>query len=200
MDTGTRPTLQRLKTDGLALMHLPLQEFRNTENPELSALEGSFQLQTQPDSDFSGTVSAQPLSPIQLENSYVQQSSPISGPFISRRFLSNNIGTDRKIAFPSSFRAQSSLDSSGPSSPSLTEDDSESSIEADSEDAWNLIPYDIAWGSSYYGYKKSDCTLPGPDGKCIFLRSPTPLKYQRTGQACEKCRERKAKVNLILCA
>ena len=88
-----------------------------------------------------------------------------------------------------------SLESSGPSSPSLSEDNAESDEEIDSEDAWNLIPYDIAWGSSYYGYKKSDCTLPGPDGKCIFLRSPTPLRYQRTGQACEKCRERKAKVS-----
>lgn len=66
--------------------------------------------------------------------------------------------------------------------------------ETDAEDAWNLVPYNIAWGPSYYGYKKG--TLPGPDGKSIFLRSPTPLKNQRTGQACEKCRERKAKVSL----
>lgn len=50
----------------------------------------------------------------------------------------------------------------------------------------------VAWGPSYVGYKKG--SLPGPDGKSIFLRSPTPLKNQRTGQACEKCRERKAKV------
>ncbi len=66
--------------------------------------------------------------------------------------------------------------------------------EIDAEDAWNLVPYNIAWGPSYYGYKKG--TLPGPDGKAVFLRSPTPLKNQRTGQACEKCRERKAKVRI----
>lgn len=64
------------------------------------------------------------------------------------------------------------------------------------EDAWNLVPYHIPWGSFYHGYKAG--TLPGPDGKCIFLRSPTPLKNQRTGQACEKCRERKAKVRLAI--
>lgn len=66
----------------------------------------------------------------------------------------------------------------------------------DPEDAWNLIPYHIPWGSAYHGYKGG--TLPGPDGKCLFLRSPTPLKNQRTGQACEKCRERKAKVCTFL--
>lgn len=36
--------------------------------------------------------------------------------------------------------------------------------------------------------------LPGPEGDCIFLRSPTPVKNQRTSEACKKCRERKAKV------
>lgn len=66
--------------------------------------------------------------------------------------------------------------------------------EINPEDAWNLVPYHISWGSIYHGYKAG--TLPGPDGKCIFLRSPTPLKNQRTGQACEKCRERKAKVSV----
>lgn len=76
-----------------------------------------------------------------------------------------------------------------------SEEGGESEDDADSEDVWDLIPYDISWGPTYYGYREG--TLPGPEGKCIFLRSPTPLKYQRTGQACEKCRERKAKVSSI---
>jgi len=58
---------------------------------------------------------------------------------------------------------------------------------------WNLVAYHIPWGPGYEGYEAG--TLPGPDGTCIFLRSPTPLKRQRTAQACEKCRERKAKVS-----
>ncbi|KAI0699147.1 hypothetical protein C8T65DRAFT_697716 [Cerioporus squamosus] len=60
-----------------------------------------------------------------------------------------------------------------------------------SEDSWNLIPYDVPWGSEYYHYRAG--TLPGPDGQCIFLRSPTPLKNRRTQKACNKCRQRKAK-------
>ncbi|KLO12922.1 hypothetical protein SCHPADRAFT_390867 [Schizopora paradoxa] len=90
-------------------------------------------------------------------------------------------GGDSILDSPGSPRSQRVIPSA-----STGEDD-----ETDAEDAWNLVPYNIAWGPSYYGYKKG--TLPGPDGKSIFLRSPTPLKNQRTGQACEKCRERKAK-------
>ena len=61
-----------------------------------------------------------------------------------------------------------------------------------SEDSWNLIPYDVPWGPEYYHYRAG--TLPGPEGACIFLRSPTPLKNRRTQKACNKCRQRKAKV------
>lgn len=65
------------------------------------------------------------------------------------------------------------------------------------EDApWNLVAYHIPWGPGYEGYEAG--TLPGPDGACIFLRSPTPLKRQRTSQACDKCRERKAKVKAFI--
>jgi hypothetical protein len=60
------------------------------------------------------------------------------------------------------------------------------------DDCWNLIPYNVPWGNSYHNYEYG--TLPGPEGACIFLRSPTPVKNQRTSQACKKCRERKAKV------
>ncbi|TBU57121.1 hypothetical protein BD310DRAFT_569004 [Dichomitus squalens] len=60
-----------------------------------------------------------------------------------------------------------------------------------SEDSWNLIPYDVPWGPEYYHYRAG--TLPGPEGACIFLRSPTPLKNRRTQKACNKCRQRKAK-------
>ncbi len=60
------------------------------------------------------------------------------------------------------------------------------------EDNWNLIPYDVRWGSEYYGYRAG--TLPGPGGTCIFLCSPTPLEKRRVDKACNKCRKRKAKV------
>jgi len=60
------------------------------------------------------------------------------------------------------------------------------------DDCWNLIPYNVPWGHNYHNYEYG--TLPGPEGACIFLRSPTPVKSQRTSQACKKCRERKAKV------
>ena len=62
----------------------------------------------------------------------------------------------------------------------------------ESDDCWNLIPYNVPWGNNYHNYEYG--TLPGPEGACIFLRSPTPVKNQRTSQACKKCRERKAKV------
>ncbi|KAI0646711.1 hypothetical protein C8Q79DRAFT_1000965 [Trametes meyenii] len=60
----------------------------------------------------------------------------------------------------------------------------------DSEDCWNLIPYDVPWGPEYYHYKTG--SLPGPDGASIFLRSPTPLKNRRTQKAgdhptCTRC-------------
>ncbi|EIN08735.1 hypothetical protein PUNSTDRAFT_143468 [Punctularia strigosozonata HHB-11173 SS5] len=53
------------------------------------------------------------------------------------------------------------------------------------EDSWNLIPYvpNVAGGTS---------ASTSPSGG-LFLRSPTPLKYQRAIQACDQCRERKAK-------
>jgi hypothetical protein len=63
------------------------------------------------------------------------------------------------------------------------------------DDCWNLIPYNVPWGNNYHNYEYG--TLPGPQGACIFLRSPTPVKNQRTSQACQKCRERKAKVRTI---
>ena len=63
------------------------------------------------------------------------------------------------------------------------------------DDCWNLIPYNVPWGNNYHNYEYG--TLPGPEGACIFLRSPTPVKNQRTSQACKKCRERKAKVRPV---
>lgn len=61
---------------------------------------------------------------------------------------------------------------------------------------WNLVPYDVPWGQDYFAYKAG--RLPGPDGDCLFLRSPTPIEKKRTVRACEKCRERKAKVRVVL--
>jgi hypothetical protein len=66
------------------------------------------------------------------------------------------------------------------------------STPSDSDDAWNLIPYNVSWGHEYEEYRAG--ILPGPEGDCIFLRSPTPLRNQRASEACKKCRERKAKV------
>jgi hypothetical protein len=63
------------------------------------------------------------------------------------------------------------------------------------DECWNLIPYNVPWGNSYHNYEYG--TLPGPEGACIFLRSPTPVRNQRTSQACKKCRERKAKVRSV---
>lgn len=83
----------------------------------------------------------------------------------------------------------------GPHSSTTTTDSTvlDTDVDADSsEEPWNLIAYHIPWGPNYEGYKTG--TLPGPDGTCVFLRSPTPRKRQRTSQACDKCRERKAKV------
>ncbi|TFK49198.1 hypothetical protein OE88DRAFT_1736848 [Heliocybe sulcata] len=77
------------------------------------------------------------------------------------------------------------------SSASTATFDSAPPTPSEMEDSWNLIPYNVPWGSSYHQYQAG--TLPGPEGACVFLRSPTPLKNQRTMQACEKCRERKAK-------
>jgi hypothetical protein len=79
--------------------------------------------------------------------------------------------------------------SSGYSAPSP---DLVSTPSADPDDAWNLIPYNVSWGHEYEEYRAG--ILPGPEGDCIFLRSPTPLRNQRASEACKKCRERKAKV------
>lgn len=76
-------------------------------------------------------------------------------------------------------------------SPTPTPSSPSSPSSEDSDDSWNLIPYNIPWGPDYVAYAAG--TLPGPEGTCIFLRSPTPLKCQRTSQACKSCRERKAK-------
>ncbi|KAG8745602.1 hypothetical protein FRC10_007493 [Ceratobasidium sp. 414] len=51
------------------------------------------------------------------------------------------------------------------------------------EHPWNLV--------SWQPFNQ-DAAAPGT--AAFFLRSPTPTKRQRTNQACEKCRERKAKV------
>lgn len=80
--------------------------------------------------------------------------------------------------------------SSGYSIPSP--DSATVSTPSDADDAWNLIPYNVSWGHEYEEYRAG--ILPGPEGDCVFLRSPTPLRNQRASEACKKCRERKAKV------
>ncbi|TFY62484.1 hypothetical protein EVJ58_g3833 [Rhodofomes roseus] len=87
----------------------------------------------------------------------------------------------------------SSVSSSGPATP-LSRPSSPVVVapageNADGEDCWNLIPYHVPWGNEYCDYKPG--SLPGPDGNCFFLRSPTPLKYKRTCSgdrpACNRC-------------
>ncbi|KAL5521804.1 hypothetical protein ACEPAF_2552 [Sanghuangporus sanghuang] len=145
-------------------------------NPLDSAVSDSFLL------PWSKQFTASQEVPSSLAGIYISQSSrknPCSG--IAASSIPQGISV-----FPSMTPV---LDSPSPDLDS--EEGGESEEDADSEDVWDLIPYDISWGPTYYGYREG--TLPGPEGKCVFLRSPTPLKYQRTGQACEKCRERKAK-------
>ncbi|CAE6527867.1 unnamed protein product [Rhizoctonia solani] len=60
------------------------------------------------------------------------------------------------------------------------------------EQPWNLIPCAMPFAQD--GLAGSG-GIPGVAGTSFFLRSPTPTKRQRTNQACEKCRERKAKCN-----
>ncbi|CCO27576.1 hypothetical protein BN14_01560 [Rhizoctonia solani AG-1 IB] len=59
------------------------------------------------------------------------------------------------------------------------------------EQPWNLIPCSMPFAQDGVG----SVGIPGVAGTSFFLRSPTPTKRQRTNQACEKCRERKAKCN-----
>jgi hypothetical protein len=75
---------------------------------------------------------------------------------------------------------------------SIPSPDSAVNSPSDPDDAWNLIPYNVSWGHEYEEYRAG--ILPGPEGDCVFLRSPTPLRNQRASEACKKCRERKAKV------
>ncbi|KAF8485223.1 hypothetical protein DFH94DRAFT_267921 [Russula ochroleuca] len=62
--------------------------------------------------------------------------------------------------------------SSGYSIPSP--DSAAVSTPSDADDAWNLIPYNVFWGHRYEEYRAG--ILPGPEGDCIFLHSPTPLR------------------------
>lgn len=67
-----------------------------------------------------------------------------------------------------------------------------SSTRSTEEQPWNLIPYTMPFAQDSTG---APGAVPGMGGASFFLRSPTPTKRQRTNQACDKCRERKAKVN-----
>lgn len=65
---------------------------------------------------------------------------------------------------------------------------------------WNLVPYSLPFAAgrgngAVPGDASGAAAGTGPGGAPLFLRSPTPTKRQRTSQACEKCRDRKAKVS-----
>ena len=133
--------------------------------------------------------------PWSKEPAHTEVASPLPGLYISQSSRKNStVGSCSTLVPPLIPELPTFTPTVVPPSPVFdsSEDIAESEEDTESEDVWELIPYDISWGPAYYGYKEG--SLPGPDGPCIFLRSPTPLKYQRTGQACEKCRERKAKV------
>ncbi|KAH7343284.1 hypothetical protein B0J17DRAFT_764496 [Rhizoctonia solani] len=66
-----------------------------------------------------------------------------------------------------------------------------SNMGTNDEQPWNLIPCPMPFAQDGVG----SGGIPGVAGASFFLRSPTPTKRQRTNQACEKCRERKAKCN-----
>ncbi|KAG8934072.1 hypothetical protein FRC01_005233 [Tulasnella sp. 417] len=65
---------------------------------------------------------------------------------------------------------------------------------------WNLVPYSLPFasgrGNAVPGAASGPAEGTSPGGAPLFLRSPTPTKRQRTSQACEKCRDRKAKRGL----
>jgi hypothetical protein len=67
-------------------------------------------------------------------------------------------------------------------------------VNSNDEQPWNLIPYSMPFAQDN---ANGSAAIPGMAGGSFFLRSPTPTKRQRTNQACEKCRERKAKVALV---
>ncbi|KAI0824963.1 hypothetical protein BC628DRAFT_1419700 [Trametes gibbosa] len=93
---------------------------------------------------------------------------------------------------PSATSSPSPASSSPPHTPSHPPDSGCAENDpAAADHAWNLIPYDVPWGPEYYDYHAG--SLPGPDGACLFLRSPTPIKNRRTQKACNRCRQRKAK-------
>lgn len=80
---------------------------------------------------------------------------------------------------------------SGPSAPSKSEP---------ADAPWNLVPYNAPFkmrdGKGGAGASTQDGGIPSVMAASgVFLRSPTPTKRQRTNQACEKCRDRKAKVS-----
>ncbi|KAG8929129.1 hypothetical protein FRC02_005966 [Tulasnella sp. 418] len=85
--------------------------------------------------------------------------------------------------------------------PSFPNDSGPTATSRDSTDiSWNLVPYKLPFpgmsGASGVNGAASQGTPSGSAGAGgLFLRSPTPTKRQRTSQACEKCRERKAKCN-----
>ncbi|KAK7685103.1 hypothetical protein QCA50_011940 [Cerrena zonata] len=89
--------------------------------------------------------------------------------------------TSPSSASPLSTTSGSSRDSASPKTPT----------EMSTDAMFQLVPYDVPWGSQYYRYKVG--SLPGPGGSCVFLRTPTPVDKRRTVQACTTCRERKAK-------
>lgn len=123
---------------------------------------------------------------------YAQGSPSNMHPLMTGRNLS-----DSWAPSPGSSSDYSSCSEDSALSPATPSNEPTSSLFADpageSQETWDLIPYNVPWGHEYCDYRPG--VLPGPDGACIFLRSPTPLKNKRTVKACNKCRGRKAKVS-----
>ncbi|KAG8889381.1 hypothetical protein FRB98_004474 [Tulasnella sp. 332] len=75
-------------------------------------------------------------------------------------------------------------------------------VSTEADDApWNLVQSNAPWKPrGVTGPPGADVSSPGlvpsvMETGGMFMRSPTPTKRQRTNQACEKCRDRKAKCN-----
>ncbi|TDL21988.1 hypothetical protein BD410DRAFT_803810 [Rickenella mellea] len=198
----TRPVLQRIDTDAAARLHFNLEPrtARTSSLPSSRSVDISSDLCSSPGvscgagegllrSSSHDIRLAQYTRTRHLRTSLSSPYSALSARNDTPMMTSSTTSSSSPYHFPPTPFSSTRASISYLTDPSADDDDDEP---VDPEDAWNLVPYNIPWGSAYFGYKSG--TLPGPLGsQCVFLRSPTPLKNQRTGQACEKCRERKAK-------
>ncbi|KAG8772125.1 hypothetical protein FRC12_003236 [Ceratobasidium sp. 428] len=100
------------------------------------------------------------------------------------KFNRGSRGSMNSLALPSMRSSSAGIHAYTPGASGRPHAMSLSHVEVKEEHPWNLV--------SWQPFNQ-DGAAPGT--AAFFLRSPTPTKRQRTNQACEKCRERKAKCN-----